>query len=390
MKRNVFSKISAVLVVVLTLLFAFGCAQSSSTTSDPEPDPPQLKYGEIKNIVLIIGDGMGIEHVSAGQIYEGKQYGFSSWKYTSVNTDSVDTIGKSFITTDSAAGGTALATGQLTVNGYVGKEWHGRDVETILDRAKAKGKATGVLTTDNLYGATPASFSAHALSRNDTEDILNSQLTSGVDLLCGSTASACTDKADNIAENGYTLCTDFEEIENAKTAEKAYWQFDMWGYNSDVKLEEVTPHALEYLSKDEDGFVIMIEQAHIDKYSHDNDIEGMVKSVASLNNTVEAVLEWVGDRKDTAILITADHETGGLTVSTSSQSHSDIATLDNKKLYYDWESGGHTDSKVPLFVYGINPDYSWFGYYKSHHLIKNVNVYHIMANLLNNGLRYAT
>ena len=214
MNKRFLRKVSTLLIVVLSLLFAFACTPTT---------PPSQSLGEIKNIVIIIGDGMGIEHVTAGQLYEEKQYCFTNWEYASVNTDSVDTIGNSFITTDSAAGGTALATGNLTVNGYVGKNWKGKDVSTILDHAKSLGKSTGVLTTDNLYGATPASFSAHALSRDDTEDIINSQLTSNVDLLCGSTATACTDKAVQIAENGYTLCTDFSDIENAKNVEKAYW-----------------------------------------------------------------------------------------------------------------------------------------------------------------------
>lgn len=380
MKKFIYKSVAVVFAIV-TLMFSFGCSVPAS--------PSKSEYGEIKNIVIIIGDGMGMEHITAGQLYEEKHYGFTDWKFVAVNTDSVDTAGNSFITTDSAAGGTALATGTLTVNGYVAKDWKGRDVYTILDYAMAEGKATGVVSTDNIFGATPAAFSGHALNRGETDTIVDSQLTSGVDLLCASVSTACTDKADAIAQNGYTLCTDYADIENAKNADKAYWQFDMAGYNASVKLEDVTSHALDFLSKDEDGFVMMIEQAHIDKYSHSNDIEGAVKSMASLNNTVETVLEWIGDRKDTAILITADHETGGLTVSTKNQTLADLTTVNGNKMYYAWEHGNHTDSKVALFVYGINPDYSQFDYYKSKHLIKNINVYGVMRNLLNDGLCYA-
>lgn len=382
MKKSVFNKIISIASAVIMSLFAFGC------TTAVQPAPEQ-KLGEIKNIIIIIGDGMGMEHIAAGQLYEDKHYGFTDWKFTAVNTDSVDTAGNSFITTDSAAGGTALATGTLTVNGYVAKNWKGRDVYTILDYAKAEGKATGVVSTDNIFGATPAAFSGHAMDRGETETIVNSQLSSGVDLLCGSISTACTDKAEAIAENGYTLCTDYSDIENAKNAEKAYWQFDMAGYRASVKLADVTAHAIDFLSKDEDGFVMMVEQAHIDKYSHNNDIEGMVKSMASLNDTVERVLEWIGDRTDTAILITADHETGGLTVTTEDQTLADLTTVNGNKMYYAWEHGSHTDSKVGLFVYGINPDYSELSYYKSSHLIKNINVYSIMRGLLDDGLAYA-
>ncbi len=381
MKKRYFAKFLAIVGALIVAMCSFACA--------PSQNPSSSNLGEIKNIILIIGDGMGIEHVTAGQLYEEKEYGFGKWKYVSVNTDSVDTIGNSFITTDSAAGGTALASGQLTVNGYVGKEWHGRDVYTIMDYAIAQGKATGVVSTDNIYGATPASFSGHAMNRGDTADIVTSQFSSGIDLLCAHVSSECTDRADEIANGGYTLCTDFEDIENAKKAEKAYWQFNMAGHNAPVKLNEVASHAIDYLSSDEDGFVLMIEQAHIDKYSHNSDFEGMVKSVASLNDTVETVLDWIGNRTDTAVLITADHETGGLTVSTCEQSYSSYKSKNGNEIYYAWEHGNHTDSKVGLFVYGINPDYSDFSYYKSNHLIKNINVFDIMNKLLYNGSAYA-
>ena len=151
MKKSLFSKIIALALAFVVGLFTIGCA---------ETPPPENTYGEIKNIILIIGDGMGVEHISAGEIYEGKEYDFTNWKYVSSNTNSTDSLGKMFnITTDSAAGGTALATGSLTVNYKVGKDRKGNDLYTILDYAAAQGKKTGIVTTDYITGATPAAKS---------------------------------------------------------------------------------------------------------------------------------------------------------------------------------------------------------------------------------------
>ncbi len=103
----------------------------------------------------------------------------------------------------------------------------------------------------------------------------------------------------------------------------------------------------------------------------------MVDSMISLNDTVEAILDWLGDRTDTAILITADHETGGLNVSCDK-----MFSKSFDGIYYNWSSAGHTNSKVGLFVYGIEVDFSEFDYYSSQHIIKNIDVYNLMYNIL--------
>ena len=381
MKKSFFSKIIALALAVVVGLFTIGCV---------ETPPPENPYGEIKNIILIIGDGMGVEHISAGEIYEGKKYDFTSWKYVSSNTNSIDILGKQMnITTDSAAGGTALATGNLTTNYSVGKDRLGYDLTTIMDYALAQGKKTGVVTTDYLNGATPAAFTAHANDRNDTADIVNTQITSGVNLLCGRVSSSYDGKQSVVESNGYSYCTDYSQIENSKQGDKAFWMFDMAGVSASVSLAQATAHAIEYLDN-EKGFVLMVEEAWIDKYSHDNDINGTVKSVKSLNDTVQTVMDWIGDRKDTAVLVTADHETGGLNASATMQNvTTKIDTLNGSKLYYKWNSEDHTNAKVGLFVYGINPDYSTMSFYKSSHLIKNINVFNVMYELLYNGNAYA-
>lgn len=374
MKKAFKTTLIIILIISFSCLSLFGCEKSCN----------QGEPSAIKNVIIIIGDGMGLEHVEAGEIYEDKNYIFNSWHKTTVNTDSIND--KSYQTTDSAAGGTAIATGVLTKNGYVGKSATGENLETVLDVAKTLGKSTAVITTDKLYGATPASFTAHSLSRDNKVEIVESQInTSNVDILCGQYSGTINGYASLIAEYGYEYCTDFSKIDQNLDKTKHYWQFSLAGVDAEVELSLVVDKALKVLEKDEDGFVMMIEQAYIDKYSHSKDILGAVASVKSLNNTVETVMDFVGDRADTAVLITADHETGGLLVSKENfEGASTFTTLFGETAYYSYSSGSHTSTPVGLYIYGAKPLFKNLPTYKSESLIKNIETNTIIKNLILN------
>lgn len=403
MKKSFLRMMSFLLILILALsLYScddtqdtdIGNGTTATTTlittqgTTTKPSGETLKKSEIKNIIIIIGDGMGIEHIAAGEMFCDEDFAFTNWQYTSVNTDSVKNTGLGPVLTDSAAAGTALATGTLTVNGYIGKDHKGQDVETILDVAKSLDKATGVVTTDTLFGATPSAFSGHSISRSDSTTIISSQLESDVDLLCGHIDSKCTSRADEIEDAGYDYCDNFNKVDDTLESNKAYWQFSLGGVDADVELCDVTVKALEFLDQDNDGFVLMVEQAHVDKYSHDNKFKEAAQSVLSLNDTVDAILEWLGDRTDTAILVTADHETGGLSVSLENR-YSKVNKDGENNIYYNWSTGDHTNSKVGLFVYGISVDFSEFEYYGSQHLIKNIDVFNLMYNVLDDPDEYS-
>lgn len=357
--------------------------------------------GRIKNIILVIGDGMGKNHIEVSEWTNQTDFAFTNWSSVSVNTDSVNPDG-TLITegyTDSSAAATALASGTLTVNGYVGIDHESTPVTTILDYARQYGKATGVVTTDTLAGATPAGFTAHAQSRDDTEDILRSQLESGADLLCGAPLAACEDMRADIEAAGFAWCNDFANVDETLTADKVYWQFDMTVGSSapDVWLQDATVKALDYLDQDDHGFVLMVEQAHIDKNSHNSQaspsvaFKSMQKCVDNLSDTVDAIIEWLGDRNDTAILVTADHETGGLIISPEETEECSrrYKISDDNYIYYNWTSGGaHTNSEVFLFTYGFETDFASHEYYASADRIKNINIFDVMYDILVNPPKY--
>ena len=384
--------------MLLCLLLLAACGAQPAATSAPAGTtaapttaattaaPTQAAAGEIKNIILIIGDGMGPEQVEAGELIKGENFVFHDWQHTTANTNSLDSAGQATKVTDSAAGGTALSTGILTTNKYVGKNSEGTDLQTILDHAKTCGKATGVVSTDAIYGATPAAFSGHSVDREDSQTILYTQLDSGIDLLCANATSEAANMLSFIKKAGYDYCDNFSQVKKSLESEKVYWQFNMAGTSATDKLEKVVPYCLDFLDDDPDGFVLMIEQGHIDKYCHNNEIEGAQLMANSLNNTVEAILAWANGRTDTAIIITADHETGALRVD-SEKKFPTAYSYNGKTLYYMFNSENHSDTPVPVYVYGFEADFTPYWLDDSQTVIKNISVFSIMLDLLENPIR---
>lgn len=370
---------------LLMLLCMAACQpqQPDGTTTVPTTETTAAttvaQVDGIQNIILIIGDGTGLAQIEAGELCSGEKFVFRSWENTLSNTNSVNNAGQPVTLTDSAAGGTALATGSLTTNGRVGQNKDGKNLKTILDYAgEDYGKATGVVTTDEISGATPAAFSSHASSRQNTEAILTAQFYSNVTLLCGQESTAAMD-AYRMSSGDYTLCDSISDVNAKMDAEKAYWQLPL-----SKDLSTCVKPALEYLSQDKDGFVLMIEQAHVDKFSHSNDFDGMQKCANDLNETVQTVLEWIGDREDTAILITADHETGGLSVSADPIYGNSYTSDSGSKVYYQWTTTGHTQTEVGVWVYGFEPNFEKYYLEGTPGVIKNTSVFEIMLDLLQN------
>ena len=388
-----------IIALTLSLLLLASCGAQPDATTAPAGTTAaattataattvavQAAPGEIKNIILIIGDGMGPEQIEAGELIKGENFVFHDWQHTTANTNSLDSDGRPTKVTDSAAGGTALSTGTLTTNSYVGKDSDKNDLQTIMDHAKTYGKATGVVSPDSINGATPASFSGHSVDRNDTQTILYTQLDSGIDLLCANATTDAANMLSFIKKAGYDYCNNFSQVKKSLESEKVYWQFNMSGTSATDKLENVVPYCLDFLDDDPDGFVLMIEQGHIDKYCHSNEIEGAQLMANSLNNTVEAVLAWADGRTDTAIIITADHETGALKVDSEKKFPTKYAYGGNS-LYYMFNSEGHSDTPVPVYVYGFEADFTPYWLDETQTVIKNISVFSIMLDLLENPIR---
>ena len=203
--------------------------------------------------------------------------------------------------TDSAAAATALSTGNKTTNSRVGRDADGNDLQSLTELAISKGMATAVMSTDQMIGATPAGFSAHADDRDDSKSILAGQTKlmteSGTKIVCGLHATK--------------------------------------EYQTDIS------QTLEELDQNENGFFLMYEEGHIDKFSHSNSIEDTFACVIRFNQAIGLFMEYAFYHPDTFVLITADHETGGLMVKDGA-------------LKYTTES--HTGTDVPVYAYGAGAE----------------------------------
>lgn len=308
--------------------------------------------GKATNIILFIGDGMGFEHVRAGQYYKGSPLCFETWP----DTGSVDTASADSLTTDSAAAATAIATGTRVNNDVISLQIPGtsNELQTVLEYFKAKGKRTGLVTTDLMTGATPAAFGAHTTTRSDSVGITNDYLHQthpnilygGAGLSHDSAVSAgylvVTNRTQMLAINTFTTTNVSGQF---GTGEIPY-EYD--GVGSLPHLWEMTSNALAILGNGSAGFFVMVEGAKIDKASHARDTMSMVREVIAFDSSVQTAMSWASNRNDTLILVTADHETGGLIVTNNNGAGSYPGVL--------WTAPGHTTNNVGLWAWGAGAE----------------------------------
>lgn len=258
---------------------------------------------EAENFIFLIGDGMGPVQTELFATmtpsedvpyYDGEKifYGYLLPYQGVLHTDSLSGL------TDSAAAATALACGYKTYNSYVGRDGEGNDVQSLTELAADLGMATGVMSTDKLVGATPAGFTAHAEDRDDSSDISKSQ----------------------------------------QRMLKTYGTVLDCGLDGTKSYQDRISDMLARLEEDEDGFFLMYEEGHIDKHSHKYDLQGCFDCMVRFNQAIGVVMEYAFYHPDTFVLITADHETGGLTPDGNG--------------HYAYTAEAHSNVDVPICAYG--------------------------------------
>lgn len=329
--------LSFLMSIALTLGTFFGIYKAPTTR-----EAEYYADGNIKNVILLIGDGMGFNHLEKTKKELGIELTMDNFP---VNGSSM-TRSYSNKVTDSAAGGTALSCGVRTKNSVIAsypldKKSKYSYPKSITELCLERGMMTGVITTDETSGATPSSFSAHSSDRNNTDDITNDQLTSDIDLIWGKANGVATKAA--AEENGFEYITTYSEMTALEEGSRSFAQFtnSLWTLEqSDANtpnLEQMAVKAVDLLDDTDEGFFIMIEGAHIDKNSHSNLSAETTEAVAEFDRTVAAMLEYAKNDGETLVVVTADHETGGITLDGDS---------------YIFTDGGHTAANVPVLVYG--------------------------------------
>ena len=309
----------------------------------------------LKNVIFCIGDGMGFEKVKAAGMYAHGEAGtlsFEAFPYQGeVTTHSADSS-----MTDSAAAATAMATGFKVNNGVLSTALpgDGRELYTLLEYFRDQGKRTGLVSTTFITHATPAAFGAHNPARSNLAEIADDYLNyTEPNVLFGGGGNGISAAAAEAAN--YTVVTDRQGLLtlNTENLSRISGQFgdtnlpyEYDGLGDLPHLSEMVKTALEILARDPAGFFLMIEGGRIDHAGHSNDIERNVCETIEFSNTLRVVMDWSEGRDDTLIIVTADHETGGLRV-LENNGVGNFPTV-------SWSTGGHTSTNVPVYSWGCN------------------------------------
>lgn len=297
-----------------------------------------------RNIILFLGDGMGAEQQRAARIFKNGDTAPLAFEALA-RSGCVHTANASGGVTDSAAAATAMATGHKVDNGVLALQTpgDGSELPTALELLQAGGRSTGLVTTaTRLTDATPAAFAAHAASRYDDETIAAAYLgRSRPRVLMGGPSGHLS--ADAAAAAGYATARTAAELE----ARVAGGDAPLCGVfdGAEPSLAQRTQAALDELSLDADGFFLLVEHEGTDNGGHANDLAMVVDAVLELEDAVAVGLGFAAERDDTLILVTADHETGGLTVAESAPTAGVLPA-------HSWARTGHTGADVPIFAAG--------------------------------------
>ena len=352
-----------ILFLGLICLFATsGCAPKVQPSTappppaplDPRESPVAIPAPKARNIILLIGDGMGLAQITGG-MYLNKNH-------TALENFPVIGLHKSYsgdnLVTDSAAGATAFASGIKTFNGAIGVDMQRRAKQTILEEAEKRELATGLLATSSVVHATPAAFIAHVTDRRKYETIALDFLKTPVDIFIGGGKAFFTRREDGrdlygeLREKGYVIMDYLD---------KPIFQIDIptdrnFGYLTADKeplpyqsgrdyFVPATHKILDYLSEKgkDNGFFLMIEGSQIDWGGHANDANYVLSEFREFDQVVDICFEYAKKQGNTLVIVTADHETGGFSIKPES-------TMD--KLNVAFTTGDHTAVMIPVFAYG--------------------------------------
>ncbi len=346
--------------ILLTALIAITGLMSSKYLDHQQQEPPV-----VKNIILLIGDGMGLTQISSA-IYTERKIALERFPVIGFQkTYSADNL-----VTDSAASATAIACGQKTKNNSIGIDPNGQPCKTILEEAGEKGLATGLVVTSSIVHATPASFIAHQPSRNFYENIAADIAASNVDLFIGG-GKQFFDRRNNddrnlvkeLEEKGVAVYDYFRDniLKVSPSVEKRFAFFTadnqpLPAFQGRDYLPYATRMSLEYLSKrSEKGFFLLVEGSQIDWSCHANQGAPLLSEMEDFDNAILQAFAFAKKDGHTLVIVTADHETGGLAINPGSQM---------KRLNLKFTTNGHTASMVPVFAYGPGSEL-FYGIYEN-------------------------
>ena len=326
-----------------------------------------------KNVILFIGDGMGLSQISSGIYSKERPSNFERFQHIGL----IKTHSLKDLITDSAAGATAFATGSKTYNGAIAVDEKGKPLKTILEIAHENDLGTGVIATSTIQHATPACFYAHCPERTLYEDITLDFLRGTVDIAIGGGMRLFNKRKDKqdltvkMEEMGYAFYRKLDEA--IKYPKDRMMVITHKGHLPSIKggrgsyLQAASMLAIDQLKKRPEGFFLMIEGSQIDWGGHSNNGEYIINEVLDFDQTLGALLDFAEKDGETLIIVTADHETGGFSI---------IGEEENGKLKTAFTTGDHTATLIPVFAFGPSSE-NFTGIYD------NTKIFHKMLSAYN-------
>lgn len=328
-----------------------------------------------KNVIFLIGDGMGVSQIYAGITANLGEMYIQNFKKIGFQT----TFSAKDYITDSAAAGTALATGEKTYNGAIGVDLKAETIENIREKCEKQGMATGVVVTVSVTHATPAAFVAHQPQRSMYEAIAADFLKTDIDVFIGGGYKHFTERkdgmnlVDELEKKGYQVETEMNKIAKVKKGKLA----GLISAEHPASIEEgrgnmletATETAINILDNDPDGFFLMVEGSQIDWAGHQHNTSFLVTEIHDFDKTVGIALEFAAKNKETLVIVTADHETGGFSINKGNMETGDVLG--------EFSTGDHTGVMIPVFAFGPGSD-QFTGFYDNTDIPKKIE------NLLKN------
>lgn len=309
--------------------------------------PPKGK--KVKNVILMIGDGMSLAHMYTAWTANRGQLWLENAQYTGLSK----TWCTNRLVCDSGSGGTALATGQKTCYHAVGTDPQGNPLTTLCDLAKAKGKSAGIAVTCRLWDATPCDFSCHNLDRDKEQELIGDYPTSGLDYAFGGGAKYFTNRADGrdifkeLEANGYHVSRTWDDLAAWKSGKVFAVPYDVDTPLPDERgdlLARASLKGIELLNQNRNGFFMMVEGSQLDDYGHFNQLDLLMKETLDFDQTIGKMMKWAAQDGETLVVVTADHETGGLTLVDGNK--------DEGKVNCCFSTKSHSGVMVPVYAFG--------------------------------------
>lgn len=307
-----------------------------------------------KNVILFIGDGMGLSQVTAAYNENGNTLRITEAPYTGLITTHSWPATEGSGITDSAAGATALATGTTTYDGAIGLDPDRNPVKSILHHAIENGLSGGLIATSSVTHATPASFIAHQPDREMHEEIAADFLKTDIDLFIGGGLRYFNNRSDGrnlldeLSEKGYRLSGDLEQIRKLPEGKVAGLLADKdlprYSAGRGEMLSVATEIAIERLSSNPKGFFLMVEGSQIDWGGHSNDAKWIIEETLDFDRAVGAAIDFARKEGNTLVVVTADHETGGVSINRYDHFTGEVGI--------EFTTTDHTGTMVPVFAFG--------------------------------------